>query len=122
MGVSRTEFFLAKAFVLACIGLSQLIIGLVIAFIPATILNGFGTMPDGFIPEILLITIFPSIILPPCLAFHCCLLFSMLASSYLAVFYWLFCQLDLTFYANAHIPKYQNFTIFIIAIYLCYDC
>ncbi len=57
VGVSRTEFFLAKAFVLACIGLSQLIIGLVIAFIPATILNGFGTMPDGFIGN-LLITIF----------------------------------------------------------------
>ena len=57
VGVSRTEFFLAKAFVLTCIGLSQLIIGLVIAFIPATILNGFGTMPDGFIGN-LLITIF----------------------------------------------------------------
>lgn len=53
VGVSRTEFFLAKAFVLACIGLSQLIIGLVIAFIPATILNGFGTMPDGFIGNLL---------------------------------------------------------------------
>lgn len=57
VGVSRTEFFFAKAFVLACIGLSQLIIGLVIAFIPATILNGFGTMPDGFIGN-LLVTIF----------------------------------------------------------------
>lgn len=54
VGVSRTEFFFAKAFVLACIGLSQLIIGLVIAFIPATILNGFGTMPDGFIGNLLI--------------------------------------------------------------------
>lgn len=54
VGVSRTEFFLAKAFVLACIALSQLIIGLVIAFIPATILNGFGTMPDGFIGNLLI--------------------------------------------------------------------
>ena len=57
VGVSRTEFFLAKAFVLACIALLQVIICLVIAFIPATILNGFGTMPDGFIGN-LLVTIF----------------------------------------------------------------
>ena len=57
VGVSRTEFFLAKAFVLTCIALLQVIISLVIAFIPATILNGFGTMPDGFIGN-LLITIF----------------------------------------------------------------
>ena len=54
VGVSRTEFFLAKAFVLACIALLQLIISLVIAFIPATILNGFGTMPDGFIGNLLI--------------------------------------------------------------------
>ena len=84
VGVSRTEFFLAKAFVLACIGLSQLIIGLVIAFIPATILNGFGTMPDGFIGN-LLITIF--------LQFLCLLAWLSIVSfilyvshSYLAVF------------------------------------
>lgn len=57
VGVSRTEFFLAKAFVVASIALLQVIISLVIAFIPATILNGFGTMPDGFIGN-LLITIF----------------------------------------------------------------
>lgn len=57
VGVSRTEFFLAKAFVLTCIALFQVIICLVIAFIPATILNGFGTMHDGFIGN-LLITIF----------------------------------------------------------------
>ena len=57
VGVSRTEFFLAKAFVLACIAFLQVIICLVIAFIPATILNGFGTMPDGFIGN-LLVTIF----------------------------------------------------------------
>ncbi|MDU6318084.1 MAG: hypothetical protein E6578_08650, partial [Streptococcus mitis] len=43
VGISRTEFFLAKAFVLASIALLQVIISLVIAFIPATILNGFGT-------------------------------------------------------------------------------
>ena len=84
IGVSRTEFFLAKAFVLACIGLSQLIIGLVIAFIPATILNGFGTMPDGFIGN-LLVTIF--------LQFLCLLAWLSIVSfilyvshSYLAVF------------------------------------
>ena len=54
VGGSRTEFFLAKAFVVACIALLQLIISLVIAFIPATILNGFGTMPDGFIGNLLI--------------------------------------------------------------------
>ena len=53
VGVSRTEFFLAKAFVLTCIALSQVIICLVIAFIPSTILNGFGTMPDGFVGNLL---------------------------------------------------------------------
>lgn len=54
VGVSRTEFFLAKFFVLASIALLQLITSLVIAFIPATILNGFGTMPDGFIGNLLI--------------------------------------------------------------------
>ena len=54
VGVSRTEFFLAKSFVLASIALLQLIASLVIAFIPATILNGFGTMPDGFIDNLLI--------------------------------------------------------------------
>ena len=54
VGVSRTEFFLAKFFVLASIALLQLIASLVIAFIPATILNGFGTMPDGFIGNLLI--------------------------------------------------------------------
>ena len=53
VGISRTEFFLAKAFVLASIAFLQLILSLVIAFIPATILNGFGTMPDGFIGNLL---------------------------------------------------------------------
>ena len=57
VGVSRTEFFLAKSFVLASIALLQLITSLVIAFIPATLLNGLGTMPDGFITNLLL-TIF----------------------------------------------------------------
>ena len=54
VGISRTEFFLAKAFVLASIALLQVIISLVIAFIPATILNGFGTMPDDFIGNLLI--------------------------------------------------------------------
>ena len=54
VGVSRTEFFLAKSFVLASIALLQLIASLVIAFIPATILNEFGTMPDGFIGNLLI--------------------------------------------------------------------
>ena len=83
VGVSRTEFFLAKAFVLACIALLQVIICL-IAFIPATILNGLGTIPDGFIGN-LLITIF--------LQFLCLLAWLSIVSfilyvshSYLAVF------------------------------------
>ena len=54
VGVSRTEFFLAKGFVLASIAFLQLIVSLVIAFIPATILNGLGTMPDGFIGNLLI--------------------------------------------------------------------
>ncbi len=54
VGVSRTEFFLAKTFVLASIAFLQLIVSLIIAFIPATILNGFGTMPDGFIGNLLI--------------------------------------------------------------------
>ena len=54
VGVSRTEFFLAKSFVLASIALLQLIASLVIAFVPSTLLNGLGTMPDGFITNLLL--------------------------------------------------------------------
>lgn len=54
VGVSRTEFFFAKSFVLASIALLQLIASLVIAFIPSTLLNGLGTMPDGFITNLLL--------------------------------------------------------------------
>ena len=54
VGVSRTEFFLAKSVVLASIALMQILISLVIAFIPATILNGVGTMPEGFIGNLLL--------------------------------------------------------------------
>lgn len=54
VGVSRTEFFLAKFFVLASIALLQLIASLVIAFIPSTLLNGLGTMPNGFITNLLL--------------------------------------------------------------------
>ena len=84
VGVSRTEFFLAKGFVLASIAFLQLIVSLVIAFIPATILNGFGTMPDGFIGN-LLVTIF--------LQFLCLLAWLSIVSfilyvshSYLAVF------------------------------------
>ena len=54
VGVSRTEFFLAKSVVLASIALMQILISLVIAFVPATILNGLGTMPEGFIGNLLL--------------------------------------------------------------------
>lgn len=54
VGGSRTEFFLAKSVVLASIALMQILISLVIAFVPATILNGVGTMPEGFIGNLLL--------------------------------------------------------------------
>ena len=84
VGVSRTEFFLAKSFVLASIALLQLIASLVIAFVPSTLLNGLGTMPDGFITNLLL-TIF--------LQFLCLLAWLSIVSfilyvshSYLAVF------------------------------------
>ena len=58
VGVSRTEFFLAKSFVLASIALLQLIASLVIAFVPSTLLNGLGTIPDGFIANLLLMISF----------------------------------------------------------------
>ena len=84
VGVSRTEFFFAKSFVLASIALLQLIASLVIAFVPSTLLNGLGTMPDGFIGN-LLVTIF--------LQFLCLLAWLSIVSfilyvshSYLAVF------------------------------------
>ena len=84
VGVSRTEFFLAKSFVLASIALLQLIASLVIAFVPSTLLNGLGTMPDGFATNLLL-TIF--------LQFLCLLAWLSIVSfilyvshSYLAVF------------------------------------
>ena len=84
VGVSRTEYFLAKSFVRASIALLQLIASLVIAFIPATLLNGIGTMPDGFATNLLL-TIF--------LQFLCLLAWLSIVSfilyvshSYLAVF------------------------------------
>ena len=54
VGFSRTEFFLAKSVVLASIALMQILISLVIAFVPAIILNGVGTMPEGFIGNLLL--------------------------------------------------------------------
>ena len=54
MGVSRTEFFFAKSVVLASIALMQILVSLVIAFVPATILNGVGTIPEGFIGNLLL--------------------------------------------------------------------
>lgn len=54
VGVSRTEFFLAKSVVLASIALLQILVSLAIAFVPATILNGLGTMPEGFIGNLLL--------------------------------------------------------------------
>ena len=84
VGGSRTEFFLAKSFVVACIALLQLIISLVIAFIPATILNGFGTMPDGFISNLLITISLQFLCLLAWLSIISFILY--LTHSYLAVF------------------------------------
>ena len=84
VGVSRTEFFLAKFFVLASIALLQLIASLVIAFIPATILNGFGTMPDGFIGNLLITISLQFLCLLAWLSIVSFILY--LTHSYLAVF------------------------------------
>ena len=84
VGVSRTEFFLAKSFVLASIALLQLITSLVIAFIPATILNEFGTMPDGFIGNLLITISLQFLCLLAWLSIISFILY--LTHSYLAVF------------------------------------
>ena len=84
VGVSRTEFFLAKTFVLASIAFLQLIVSLVIAFIPATILNGFGTMPDGFVTNLLLTISLQFLCLLAWLSIVSFILY--LTHSYLAVF------------------------------------
>ena len=84
VGVSRTEFFLAKSFVLASIAFLQLIASLVIAFIPATILNGFGTMPDGFIGNLLITISLQFLCLLAWLSIVSFILY--LTHSYLAVF------------------------------------
>ena len=84
VGVSRTEFFLAKSFVLASIALLQLIASLVIAFIPATLLNGLGTMPDDFVTNLLLTISLQFLCLLAWLSIVSFILY--LTHSYLAVF------------------------------------
>ena len=84
VGVSRTEFFLAKGFVLASIAFLQLITSLVIAFIPATILNGLGMMPDGFIGNLLVTISLQFLCLLAWLSIVSFILY--LTHSYLAVF------------------------------------
>ena len=84
VGASRTEFFLAKGFVLASIAFLQLIVSLVIAFIPATLLNGLGTMPDGFITNLLLTISLQFLCLLAWLSIVSFILY--LTHSYLAVF------------------------------------
>lgn len=84
VGVSRTEFFLAKFFVLASIALLQLITSLVIAFIPATLLNGLGTMPDVFVTNLLLTISLQFLCLLAWLSIVSFILY--LTHSYLAVF------------------------------------
>ena len=84
VGVSRTEFFLAKSFVLASIALLQLIASLVIAFVPSTLLNGLGTIPDGFVTNLLLTISLQFLCLLAWLSIVSFILY--LTHSYLAVF------------------------------------
>ena len=84
VGVSRTEFFLAKSFVLASIALLQLIASLVIAFVPSTLLNGLGTIPDGFVTNLLLMIFLQFLCLLAWLSIISFILY--LTHSYLAVF------------------------------------
>ena len=84
VGVSRTEFFLAKSFVLASIALLQLIASLVIAFVPSTLLNGLGTIPDGFIANLLLMIFLQFLCLLAWLSIISFILY--VTHSYLAVF------------------------------------
>lgn len=84
VGVSRTEFFLAKSFVLASIALLQLIASLVIAFVPSTLLNGLGTIPDGFTANLLLMIFLQFLCLLAWLSIISFILY--VTHSYLAVF------------------------------------
>ena len=84
VGVSRTEFFFAKFFVLASIAILQLITSLVIAFIPATLLNGLGTMPDSFVTNLFLTISLQFLCLLAWLSIVSFILY--LTHSYLAVF------------------------------------
>ena len=84
VGVSRTEFFFAKFFVLASIALLQLIASLVIAFVPSTLLNGLGTIPDGFVTNLLLMIFLQFFCLLAWLSIISFILY--LTHSYLAVF------------------------------------
>ena len=84
VGVSRTEFFFAKSFVLASIALLQLIASLVIAFVPSTLLNGLGTIPDGFVTNLLLTISLQFLCLLAWLSIISFILY--LTHSYLAVF------------------------------------
>ena len=52
-GISRTEFYLSKFFVLASLILFQLILTYS-AFIPATLINGIGTAPKHFLSNFLI--------------------------------------------------------------------
>lgn len=84
VGVSRTEFFFAKSFVLASIALLQLIASLVIAFVPSTLLNGLGTIPDGFVTNLLLMIFLQFLCLLAWLSIISFILY--VSHSYLAVF------------------------------------
>ena len=84
VGVSRTEYFLAKSFVLASIALLQLIASRVIAFVPSTLLNGLGTIPDGFVTNLLLMIFLQFLCLLAWLSIISFILY--LTHSYLAVF------------------------------------
>ena len=120
VGVSRTEFFFAKSFVLASIALLQLIASLVIAFVPSTLLNGLGTMPDGFVTNLLLMIFLQFLCLLAWLSIISFILY--LTHSYLAVFIGYLISSIILSMPMVIFPNIKFFTIFVLAFFLCYDC
>ena len=110
VGVSRTEFFLAKSVVLASIALMQILVSLVIAFVPATILNGVGTMPEGFIGNLLLTIGLQFLCLLAWLSIISFILY--VTHSYLAVFIGYLISSILLSNADAYLSRYRDFTLF----------
>ena len=84
VGVSRTLDRSSAASDVYKRQLLQLIASLVIAFVPSTLLNGLGTMPDGFIANLLLMIFLQFLCLLAWLSIISFILY--LTHSYLAVF------------------------------------